>query len=99
MQEHVKKSLMANWGDKADALDCFVPIKLIDPVLNWACYIFAMNPDYQDIVSCVIVHGTDCEIYTLSLSYVLSSYNHEGEGPKVDDEFRTVHLSKILKSF
>jgi hypothetical protein len=93
----VKEALKKNWGEKAKTLNCFVEVKLIDPLSSWACYIFAMD-ESEEVIDCVIyTDAFGAEIYTLCIIDVQQMYNEHGEHPVVDDEFRRTRVTELLK--
>jgi hypothetical protein len=97
IDEKIKKSLKANWGDKADSLDCYAEIRFFDPLSSWCCYIFAMNED-EDLIHCLIYSGAmGGQIYTLHPDFIFQAYNRNGEFPEIDKEFRRTKITKLLE--
>lgn len=96
LKQATKNKLIKNWGEQADAMNCFTEVKFIDPLSNWACYIYALNPDNQDDIACLI-HTDEVDICDWSLKELYSSYNSEGEHPEIDTEFRPVLTSYLFK--
>lgn len=96
--EKIKEVLKANWGEKADALNCYAEIKFIDPLSSpWACYIFAMD-ESEEIVHCLFsIAHRGSEIISLNLQDIYNSYNGEGEHPIIDEEFRRMRVTELLK--
>ena len=95
--EKTKKTLFENWGDKADALDCYCEVKFTDPLGGWDCYIFAINPYDQEEISCLIADKTGAEVRDWSFLHLLSTYNREGKYPVIDHEFRRVKASHLFR--
>jgi hypothetical protein len=98
LSESIKKRLKINWGEKANALDCYAEVKLIDPLSSWCCYIFAMN-DNEDLIQCLgysNLAGVQI-LHQISLDAILSMYNQEGEYPQIDTEFRRMKVSQLIK--
>lgn len=92
-----KQKLKSSWGDKSLAMDCFAEVRLYDDLSPWECYIFAMNPQDENEISCLI-HDIGLSILeSFSMDYILSYYNSEGEGVKVDHEYRPRLISEIYK--
>jgi len=97
LSERVKHSLRLNWGDKAEAMDCFAEVKFIDESSDWQCYIYALDED-EDAIKCLIVHyPCSCLIVTWSLQELYSFYNTQGELPIVDSEYRRMKVSELYK--
>jgi hypothetical protein len=92
-----KEALKKNWGEKAEALDCYAEVKLIDPLSSWACYIFAMDKN-EELIQCLLYSDAiGVEIYTQYISDVCSMYNEEGENPLIDEEFRRMRVKEIIR--
>lgn len=98
MNAITRLKLHSNWGPRADALDCYAEIKYIDPLSNWACYIYAINPEDDEEMSC-LVHNEDSGINICDWSYTLMMrhFNKDGEFPIVDDEYRRMQVPALLK--
>lgn len=93
----IKEKLKQNWGEKAETLNCYAEVKLIDPLSSWACYIFAMHKD-EEIIHCLLYSDAiGVEIYTQCMQNIQSMYNEEGEHPIVDEEFRRTRVVDLLK--
>ena len=104
MIDSYKPQLMRNWGEKADCLDCYCEVKFIDEYSDWACYIYAINPEDEDTIECIIL-DSDVGLYTWSLKELYLSYNTQGDHPIIDQEFRKIHacvlynkLSRLYES-
>lgn len=91
------KRLRANWGEKADAMECNAEVKVYDPQSKWECYLLAINPDDDDELIC-IVKGFGKEITTWSMSGLALLYNDQGEGVQIDHEFRPRKASEVFKN-
>ncbi len=97
LNEALKDLLKSNWGEKADTLNCYAEVKLIDPLSSWACYIFAID-DTEQVAHCLIY--SDCfgvEIYTQPLHDICTMYNEEGNNPIIDREYRRTRVTELLK--
>jgi hypothetical protein len=91
--EHLKK----NWGEKADSLNCYAEVKLIDLLSSWCCYIFAMD-ESEEIIQCLIYSNMfGAVIETQRMDYILSMYNKNGEHPWIDREYRRMKVTELLK--
>lgn len=91
-----KKSLMANWGEKANSMNCYAEVKFFDECSKWACYIYAMDPLDEDSISCLI-DGQDIDVCRWSLRELHLTYNENGDHPKRDEEFRKVRVAELFK--
>jgi len=91
-----KTKLMANWGEKAESMACYAEVRLFDPLSPWECYIYAMNPENEDEVACII-SAFSPDATTASLEALQSCFNSNGYPPMVDHEFRACRASELLK--
>ena len=87
---------MKNWGEKAQNLECRAEVLVYDPISPWKCYIYAMNPDDEDEIECIVA-GFGLETTTWSLKELFSRFNSHGESVQVDHEFRPMHAATLLK--
>lgn len=96
MNERLKKALMDNWGDKANAMQCYAEVKFINPSTSWACYVYALDPADGDTIMCLVINfpGFLCE---WSLKELLETYDIEGERVIEDPEFRRIRVSELFK--
>lgn len=97
LSAQIKESLLKNWGEKADALNCYCEVKFIDPLSSWACYVYAMNPDNEDEIACMVYEHEHVEICDWSMNELMHTYNREGEYPEIDDEYRRKKASDLFK--
>ncbi len=97
ISDKIKKKLMENWGAKAEAMDCFCELKLFYLDSNWSCYIFAMNPDDDDEIRCIISVNCLALEVTYSFRDILISCTAQGENPIVDEEFRPIKANELFK--
>lgn len=97
LDQQIKEVLKKNWGEKANTLNCFAEVKLIDRLSSWCCYIFAMDND-EELIHCLLYsHGIGVEIYTQCIQDIYSMYNEHGESPVVDKEYRRTRVTEILR--
>lgn len=91
-----KHKLKENWGPRSESLDCPAEVRFYDPLSGWECYIYAMNPDNEDEILCIIGAETveDC---AWSLSELASRFNAEGEGVKLDMEYCPIQSGAVLR--
>ena len=94
MIDKYKPLLLSNWGEKANALDCYCEVKFIDEYSDWACYIYALNPFDEDTIACII-KGPWVELAEWSLKELYFTYNTQGDHPVIDQEFRRIHASVL----
>ena len=88
--------LKANWGEKADSMACYAEVRVYDPQSNWACYIYALNPDDEDEIACIIT-GFTVEVCDWKMSELYKTYNELGLPPEVDKEYRPIRASELFK--
>lgn len=93
------EKLKSNWGARAEALACYAEVRLFDPSSAWQCYLLAMNPDNTDEVNCMISANSKVspEISNWSLQEIFSLYNSEGEGVKIDEDYRPRRAAELFK--
>jgi hypothetical protein len=97
INQKFKEALKKNWGEKADALDCYAEVKLIDPLSSWCCYIFAMDQN-EEMVHCIMYsNAIGVEVDTQCVYDIYSRYNEEGNNPIIDTEYRRMNVKQILK--
>ncbi len=97
LDQKIKNKLKKNWGEKAETLNCYAEVKLIDPLSSWACYIFAMQED-EEVINCVIYSDAcGAEIYTQCIKDIQKMYNEHGEHPIIDKEFRRTRVIELMK--
>ncbi len=90
------EKLKASWGEKASSMACMCEVRIYDPLSPWSCYIYAVNPDDEDEISCIIT-GFEVETCTWRLSELTSRFNAEGEPPQVDYEYRPRRAAELFK--
>ncbi len=97
MLNHEQKSkLLKNWGEKASSMACRAEVRVYDPLSSWECYIYALNPDDEDEICCII-KGFFVEVCDWRLSEIASRFNADGEGVQVDHEYRPRHAAELFK--
>lgn len=97
LSAYIKEKLKKNWGDKANALDCYAEVKLIDPLSSWACYIYAMDSEEQ-VIHCLIYSDLNGpQVYIIDIAHIYSMYNENGDHPILDEEFRRMKVNTLLR--
>lgn len=95
----IKKRLIENWGSKADSMTCRAEVRYYDPLSTWQCYVYAMNPEDENSIQCVVSHRKNerpvCMDWTIK--ELERAYNEHGEGVEIDHEFRSREIGYILK--
>jgi len=91
--------LKANWGQKADSLACYAEVRVYDPLSFWECYIFAMNPEDDDEIECIVKVGKDqpASVEKWFMTNIKGLFNSHGEGVQVDDEYRPRRAAELFK--
>jgi len=97
MNDEIKEKLKQNWGEKAECMNCYAEIKYIDESSTWACYVFALNPDDNDEICCLIHARHIIEAVRWSLRDLHESIDSYGENPKVDKEYRRMRVAPLFK--
>jgi hypothetical protein len=92
----IKDMLMENWGTKADSMQALAQIKFIDEHSKWACYVYALNPEDEDTVACIIESPECFEICDWSLNEIYRLFNETGESPEIDEEYRPMKAINIV---
>lgn len=97
LSNNLKERLKQNWGEKAETLNCYAEVKLIDPLSSWACYIFGMDND-ERLINCLLyTDAMGVEIYTHYIADIYGMYNEEGESPVIDTEYRRTRVNELLR--
>ena len=92
--ENIKQALMKNWGDKAEAMECFAEIKLSDEDNKWNYYIYALRPDDEkDALTIVDTINNPLNPFTLTTKLRNALWNTDG----IDTEFRRIKASTLFK--
>ena len=97
LSDKVKQSLLSNWGEKAESMNCYAEVKFIDERSLWECYVYAMNPEDEDTIACLIVMPWSVEVKHGSLKDFYQCYNDFGENPEIDQEFRRTRVAELFK--
>lgn len=92
-----KEKLKASWGDKASSMACMAEVRVYDPLSPWECYIYALNPENEDEICCII-KGFFVEVCEWRLSELASRFNANGEPVQVDYEYRPRRAAELFKS-
>lgn len=85
--------LKNNWGAMAHSLECKAEVRLYDPNSAWECYLIAMEPDTERLLS--IVNGEIDDELTLPILGLL--YNLHGEPVQVDKEYRPRKAVNLIR--
>lgn len=92
------KRLKNNWGDRADVLECNAEVRLYDlKWRQWECYLYALNPEDQDEVKCIINHKW-ADLTTWSMQEIENTRNAWGDQFINDLEFRPIPITKLLST-
>ena len=75
---------------------CLAEVRVYDPMSSWECYIYALNPEDEDEICCII-KGFFVEVTTWKLSELFQRFNVEGECPVVDYEYRPRRACDLFK--
>jgi len=99
LNQHSIKRLKNNWGEKADSLHCLAEIRLYDPQSTWECYLYALNPEDEDEVRCIVKvsHQQEPSLEKWYLTNIKSLFNSHGEGVQVDQEYRPINTRILFK--
>jgi hypothetical protein len=91
-----KEKLMASWGEKASSMACMAEVRVYDPLSPWECYIYALNPEDEDEICCII-KGFFVEVCDWRLSELSNRYNADGERVQIDYEYRPRRAAELFK--
>ncbi len=100
LSEGVLEELKNNWGDKANAMHCFAPLKFIDGISNWYCYVYALDPWDGDTFLGIVPNDPYSILPRLTqgtLDGLLKAYNREGEYVYPDPEYRPMRVDVLYK--
>jgi len=90
------EKLKANWGEKADGMECKAEVRVYDPLSKIEFYIYALNPDNDDDIMFLGV-SDNLELGQWSMQSLKSFYNAHGEPLTVDQEYRPRYINEIFK--
>lgn len=93
----IRDRLTENWGSEADSMQAVAQIKFIDEHSKWACYVYALNPNDDDTVACIIDSPECFEVCEWSLKEIERLFNSQGESPDIDSEYSPVKAIYIIK--
>ena len=96
LAKKTKQKLLANWGEKASSMACMAEVRIYDPLSPWQCYIYAMNPEDENEILCII-KGHEVEVCEWKMSELEIAFNSDGEPPLIDDEYRPILASEVYK--
>lgn len=96
LTDRQKEKLKANWGEKANSLQCKAEVRLYDDLSKWECYIYSMNPDDEDEVE-VILTAITVQTVMWRMSDLSKLFNEHGEAPKQDLEYVPRKADELLK--
>ncbi len=97
MNWNLKERLKRNWGEKAEALDCYAEARYFDPLSSWCCYVFAMDSDEKQVYVLLYSNVLGAEVSIIDLEDLSYMYNELGQSPMLDTEFRRIHLSELIR--
>lgn len=93
------EKLNANWGERADSMACYAEVRIYDPSSYWECYIYALNPEDNDEIDCIVKVGRDqppC-VERWFLTNIKGLFNSQGESVEVDNEYRPRRTAELFK--
>lgn len=97
ISNNIKQKLRDNWGERAEALECYAEVKFIDPLSSWCCYVIAMD---EEMLHCIFYSDAmGVEVGYITLNDLNNMYNEEGEAPQIDKEYRPMKASTILRRY
>lgn len=94
--EDRKNRLKSSWGDKAESMNCYVEVRVFDPRSSWECYIYAMNPEDEDEICCII-KGFFVEVSAWKMSELANRFNSEGDNLQIDYSYNPRKAVEELK--
>jgi len=91
--------LTSNWGDKSDSMDCFAEVRVYDPLSSWECYIYALNPEDNDEIECIVKvsRNQKATVERWYLSAIKCLFNQHGERVEIDYEYRPRKADELLR--
>ena len=96
LSDAIKDKLKASWGEKASAMACMAYVRVFDPYSPWECYIYAMNPEDEDEICCII-KAFSVEVAEWRMSDLMLSYNAHGEPLQLDEEYVPRRAAELFK--
>ena len=94
-----REKLLKNWGDKASSMACMAEVRVYDPLSLWECYIFALNPEDNDEIECIVKVGKNqpATVEKWFITNIEGLFNSNGEGVEVDKEYRPRRAAELFK--
>ncbi len=91
--------LKSSWGDKATSMACMAEVRVYDPLSSWECFIFAMNPEDEDEIECIVKVSKHQppSVERWFVTNIKGLFNQEGEGVEVDKEYRPRRTAELFK--
>ncbi len=96
LSHNQRTKLLANWGEKSSSMACMAEVRIYDPCSSWECYVYAMNPEDEDQICCLI-KGFSVEVAEWRLSELANRFNSEGEFVQMDYEYQPRLASELFK--
>jgi hypothetical protein len=94
-----KKQLLNNWGEKADTMQCYAPVRFYDALSKWECYIYAMNSaDENEILTLINWPAGFIVANSVTMNDLEGLFNEHGEGIVNDVDYRPIKLPALLRA-
>ena len=94
LNQEILDALKANWGEKANAMNCYTEVKFVDESGKWYCYVYALDPNDEDTIACILPNPRAIE---WSLKELYATYDLNGEYVQEDQEFRRIRTAELFK--
>jgi len=96
MNNNIKQALMKNWGERAESMQCYAEVKYILPNQKWSCYVYALDPNDEDTIKCLVPSCSDVAV-EWCLTGLLNTFDHHGEYVQVDHDYRKKNVAVLYK--
>lgn len=83
LSDTIKDKLRANWA-LADTLIVKAYARYYDKTAKWECYIYALNPDDDNEIKCVIINRDSKSLVGWNLEDLYACYDQWGEPYQLD---------------
>lgn len=98
LSEALQEKLKKNWGEKADALECYAEVRLHVPGTKIELYLLAINPDTQYTEEEILVLSPLFEeTAIMTWEDIENIHGVHGEELQIDEEYRPKIAKYLIK--
>lgn len=100
LSKQIKDKLKANWGEKANSLECVAYVKVhgLDYAPEWAVFIYAMDPNDENAILTLTRDRHDYESQLFwDLNDLFNLFGENGDFATIDKEYKPKSMKTLLK--